>query len=218
MMETIDNNTNKMTALSKRYADNTILRSVVSMLPSVGGGLDIILSAKWNSFHERRVEHLLILLSNDLESLENKVNEEYLSSEEFYDIIFQILSESLKTRLDQKREIYSKIIRDSISLQSTTMKTESILEIVSNLYEMDLAFIFKIESFKDNLGFIEFSGEDMLKFLSIETFDKNETVRILFRFSYLGLLDYKMNILTLREKVKFTTTPFFECILSYLKE
>lgn len=211
---------NKRIVLSKKYTDNIILRSVISIIPYVGGGLDILLTEKWSSFHQRRVNHILELLSEDLKNLEDKVSEEYLSSEEFYDVFYQILSESIKTRLDEKRKIYSKIIRDSISLQRKAKETESILEIVSNLYEVDLIFINKIEAYKsqsENEN-ASFSGKDMFDFLSDETFSISEIVRILYRFSYLGLLDYKVNVLTLREKVKFSTTPFYESILNYLNE
>lgn len=217
-MEKENISADRMILLSQKYEGNIILRSVISMLPTVGGGLDILLSAKWNSFRERRLDQMLTMLSQDLKSLEKKVNKEYLQSEEFYDVIYQVLNESIKTRLDEKRKIYSKIIRDSISQQRETMETESVLEIISNLHQMDFIFIDKINAYKNSQINIEFSGEDMFKFLSNETFSISEIVRILYRFSYLGLLDYKVNVLTLREKVKFSTTPFYECILTYLKE
>lgn len=148
---------NNLTELSKKYSSNPILRSIISIIPYAGGSLDILLSEKWNSYYQRRVEQMFSQLSEDLKNLESKVDEEYLSSEEFFDIIYKILNEALKTRLDDKRKIYSKIIRDSISVQKETMETESILEIVSNLYEMDLIFIYKIEKFKNTSGNSEFS-------------------------------------------------------------
>jgi hypothetical protein len=209
---------NNLTELSKKYSTNPILRSVISIIPYVGGSLDILLTEKWNSFYQKRIEQMLGQLSIDLKDLEGKVDEEYLGSEEFFDVIYKVLNEAFKTRLEEKRKIYSKIIRDSITSNKETMETESILEIVSSLYEKDLIFIYKIAEIKKSIETFEFTGEEMLVFLSNEKFDKNEIVRILFRFSSLGLLDYKMNILTLREKVKFSTTLFFDNILKYLEE
>lgn len=208
----------KIIDYSEKYTKNTILRSVISIIPYVGGSLDFLLSEKWNSFRQRRVDHILKLLSEELKNLEDKINKEYLESEDFYDIIYQVLNESIKTRLDDKRRIYSKVIRDSISEQRETMETESVLEIVSNLHEIDFIFIDKIDKYKKSTRNNEFSGEEMFDFSPNETFSRFEIVRILYRFSYLGLLDYKVNVLTLREKVKFSITPLYECILNYLKE
>lgn len=209
---------NSYTILSQKYSSNPILRSVINIIPYVGGSLDIILTEKWNSFYQRRTEQMLEELSSDLKNLENKVDEEYLNSEEFFDIIYKVLNEALKTRLDEKRKIYSKIIRDSLSAKKETMETESVLEIVSSLYEMDIMFIHIIDQFLKSSNKPEFSGEELLHYLSYEKFNKFEIVRIIYRFSYLGLLDYKTNVLTLREKVNFSITPFFESILRYLKE
>lgn len=208
----------KITELSKKYGGNPYLRSVINLIPYIGGSLDILLTEKWNSFYQRRIENMLDQLSIDLLKVQDKINIDYLKSEEFFDIILKILQESIQTRLDDKRKIYSKIIRDSISYQKSTAETESLIEIVSNLYEKDLLLIFQIQAFITKEAKEYFSGEELYSFLSKDNFDINEVVRSLYRFSYLGLLDYKTNVLTLRQKIQFTRTPLFNKIHNYLKE
>lgn len=209
---------NKLTEFSKKYGGNPYLRSIINLVPYIGGSLDVILTEKWNSFYQRRIENMLDQLSHDLTEVQEKINDEYLESEEFFDIIQKIIQESIKTRLDYKRKIYSKIIRDSISYQKSTAETESIIEVVSNLYENDLFLIFQLQIYLTNETKDNFTGEDIFRFLSSENIDINEIVRALYRFAFLGLLDYKTNELTLRHKIQFNKTPFFDRIHNYLIE
>ncbi len=208
----------RLTQLSKKYNDNSLIRGVVSIIPYVGSGVDILLSDKWNKFYQRRVDNMLEQLSNDLKNLEDKVDEKYLNSEEFLDTMYVVLTESTKTRLDEKRKIFSKIIRDSIVSGNKMINTESLLDIVTELNEKDLMFIYLISECKLKLQLAEFSGEMLQQEKGLNNDEMYEIVRLLFRFSYLGLLNYKMNVLTLREKIVFSTTPLYDKILNYLKE
>lgn len=209
----------KMMELSKKYGEKPYLRSVINLIPYVGGSLDILLTDKWNAFYQRRIENMLDQLSTDLSTIEDsKVNHEYLESEEFFDLIQKILKESIQTRLDNKRKLYSKVIRDSISNQKSTAETESLFEIISSLYEKDLFLLFQIQAYITKTSNFNFSGQDIQGYLSNDQFDLNETVRSLYRFSYLGLLDYKTTKLTLRSQIQFSKTPLFDRIHKYLTE
>ena len=208
----------RLTDLSKKYSGNSLIRGVISIIPYVGGGVDILLSDKWNKFYQRRVDNMLEQLSNDLKNLENRIDEEYLNSEEFFDTMYKVLAESTKTRLDEKRKIYSKIVRDSVLHGKRMIDTESILGIITELDEKDLMFIHYIFDYKQNHSLVEFSGEMLQQNKALNIEEMHEIVRLLFRFSYLGLLNYKMNVLTLREKVVFSTTPLYDKIINYLKE
>ena len=210
----------RLTELSKKYDNNVYIRSFFNLIPCVGGSLDVILSAKWSEFYYRRVENMLDQLAADLSGLNDKIDNKYLESEDFLDIVLKVVQGSVQTRLDGKRKIYSKIIRDSITFEKSTLETESLIEIVSNLYEKDLILIYKVSDFLSNNGMEEFTGGDLYNFLLVEGMhlDINEVVRILYRFSYLGLLDYKTTKLTLRHKISFNKTPLFDRVHGYLME
>jgi hypothetical protein len=209
----------KLTELSKKYGENPYLRGVINIIPSVGGSLDIFLTEKWNKFYQKRIENMLDQLSNDMKKIGDKVDVEYLGSEEFFDIIYKILQEAIQTRLDDKRKLYSKIMRDAISNEIPISETESMIEIISNLYEKDLFLIYKIEEYLNTSSLkVDLSGEELHIFLSNQSYDLNEVVRYLYRFSYLGLMDYKTNVLTLRQKIRFSKNPLFNKIHEYLKE
>lgn len=208
----------KLTQLSSKYANNPFVRMIVNVIPYVGGSLDVLLSEKWNSYNQQRLDSLLNYLSIDLEDVKNDINQEYLESEELYDIVIKVINESIKTRLDDKRKLFSKVIRDSLSKNKKIYITESVLSIISELNELDFVFIKEVQGFITKKNQIWFSAEDIYASFDNNAFDINEAVRVLFRFSYLGLLDYKTTSLTLREKIEFSSTPFFECIFNYLSE
>lgn len=210
---------NKYTELSKKYNDNTLIRSVVNIIPYVGGSLDMLLTDKWNKFYQRRIENLLDQLSQDLLQCEDKIDVEFLNSEEFFDIFLRILKETSQTRLDEKRKLYSKVLRDSITKEKTTITLESITDIITTLNETDLFFLKRIEDFLKVSTIKEYITANGLSTYNPSDYeDINEIVRILYRFSYLGLLDYETTVLTKREYIKFTKTPLFELITRHLKE
>ncbi len=208
------------TEISRKYNNNSFIRSVVSLIPHIGGGLDILLTDKWNKYYQRRVENMLQQLSSDIKTVEDKIDEEYLTTEEFLDLITKVLNEARQTRLDEKRKLYSKVIRDSISNRKKTSDTESIIEIISNLYENDFFFLNRINEFTqvaiDQKE--QFTADGISTYNPTDYTDINEIIRVLYRFSYLGLLDYEANKLTTRDRVKFSKTPLFIQISEYLKE
>ena len=210
----------RLTKLSKKYNDNPYIRSLINLIPNFGGSLDVILSAKWNSYYYKRIDNMLDQLASDLSQLNYKIDNKYLESEEFLDIVIKIVQESIETRLDDKRKIYSKIIRDSITFEMSTSDTESLIEIVSNLYEKDLFLIYKVHEYLSKTKIGDFTGEQFYDYLLQNDIqiDINEVVRVLYRFSYLGLLDYSTTRLTLRHKIPFNKTPLFLKVHGYLLE
>lgn len=207
------------TELSKKYSDNSLIRSVVNIIPYIGGSLDLLLTDKWNKFYQRRIENMLEQISNDIAQIEGRIDDEYLNTEEFFDIIFKILKEATQTRLDDKRKLYSKVLRDSISKRKSNITLESIIDIITNLNETDLFFINRIDNFMKVNKIKEYINADGISTYHPSDYeDINEIIRILYRFSYLGLLDYETTSLTKRRFIKFTKTPLFNLISEYLKE
>ncbi len=207
------------TALSKKYSDNSLIRTVVNIIPYVGGSLDLLLTDKWNKFYQRRIDNMLQQISNDIKQIEDKIDEEYIETEEFFDIILKILKEASQTRLDEKRKLYSKILRDSISGSNNKIYLESIIDIISTLNEIDLFFINRIEEFlKVSTIKDYFTADGISTYNPTDYKNIDDITRVLYRFSYLGLLDFERTTVTKKEFVKFTKTPLFVLIIKYLQE
>jgi hypothetical protein len=204
--------------ICEMYSKTPLLRAFINAIPYIGGSLDIVLSEQWNAIYERRVEDLLYQLSEDLKNLEDKVDKEYITSEDFFDLAYKILQESVKTRLKEKRILFSKIIRDSITTQRDTQETEEVIDIIISMNQKDLCFLRQIEKFTETGSFHDFTGEKFSNFINDNNFSIDEVVRMLYRFAFLGILNYETTTLTLRKNIIFSKNPIFSQLISYLNE
>jgi hypothetical protein len=204
--------------ICEKYSKIPLLRAFVNAIPYIGGSLDVVLSEQWNAIYERRVEHLLHQLSEDLKNLEDKVDKEYITSEGFFDLVYKILQESVKTRLDEKRKLFSKIIRDSITTQRDTQETEEVIDIIISMNQKDLYFLIQIEAFTKTAPAHDFIAEKISPFINDKNFDVDEVVRMLYRFSFHGILSYETTSLDLRKYIIFTKNPIFNQLIAYLNE
>ncbi len=204
--------------ICEKYSKNLLLRGFINAIPYIGGSLDVVLSEQWNAIYERRVEDLLYQLSEDLKNLEDKVDKEYIVSEGFFDLACKILQESVKTRLDEKRKLFSKILRDSITVQRDIQETEDVIDIIISMNQKDLYFLRQIEIFTQTAPPQDFIAEKISAFINDKKFDVDEVVRMLYRFSFHGILSYETTSLDLRKYIIFTKNPIFGQLISYLNE
>ena len=208
-----------LTSLSKRYDKTPLARIIISALPYIGGSLDIALTAKWNNFYQKRIDDFLNRLSIEFKEIqEEKLDMNFINSEGFFDIVYNIVKDVLTNRLIEKKIIYARILKDSLEQGQNIYDLESLIKQVEDLKEKDMVFLKHIqEYYKKNDG--DISGEKMFKHIKDDNnFDLEEVTRLLFRFAYLGLLDYAMNTLTLRSKIKFTRTRLFSKLNIYMSE
>lgn len=205
----------KLTLLSKKYGDNLLIRTCICAIPNIGGSLDVILTDKWNVYNQNRIEDFLDKLSKELKLLDEKsINKEFIYSEEFYDIVYQILKDVTSSRVSEKRTIYSKILKEALSENTKTCDLESLIEQVGNIKEKDMLFLKYLQKYFASKN--ELTGEDLSTYISENNFDVEEVTRLLFRFAYLGILDYSMNVLTMRRKIRFSKTNLFSKLCEYI--
>ena len=99
---------------AERYADNTVLRTVVVSIPQLGGGIDMILTSEAQRASKERVFRLLEEMRAWMEQLEaDVVVEEYLGSEEFIDLVMKAFDSATKTRDEKKIRLYARILTES---------------------------------------------------------------------------------------------------------
>ena len=104
---------------SKPESDSTVpkhvsigaIKAVLGTIPLVGSALNEILFDVRSRIQQDRVNSLVQRLSIGVETLgENKIDWEYLASEEFSDVLADILLRTARTRSDAKRERFARII------------------------------------------------------------------------------------------------------------
>lgn len=131
--------------LIEKYSDNPILRTLVSLIPNIGGALDILLTEKGAKWRAERLFKLLSELDCRIGNLEKedglnlKIKEE-LESEEFYDLLIQALNSVIRTRNTQKISCYANILFNHIiNTESKQFSSELIIATIDNLtlYEIE---------------------------------------------------------------------------------
>lgn len=205
-----------LTLLSQKYEKNPLARIIINAIPYIGGSLDVALSAKWNDFQQKRIDDFLNKLSLELELIqEDKLDKAFINSEGFFDIVYNIVKDITASRLSEKRTIYAKILKDSLEEGQDIYNLESLIKQVEDLKEKDMLFLKHIQTYL--IQGAELTGEKLSSYIADnDNFSIEEITRMLFRFAYLGLLNYGTNVLTLREKIRFTTTNLFSKLCCYL--
>jgi len=100
---------------SKIYSDQTIIRAGINLIPFIGGALDVLLSSSGQNFVIRRLESFISELNNQISQLdENKINKDFLRTEEGFDLLIKSFESASKTRQIEKLKLYAKIIKGSL--------------------------------------------------------------------------------------------------------
>lgn len=200
----------------QKYEGNTVLRAIVNLIPYVGGSLDVALN-KWSQIKQRRVEELLGLINEELKGTqEAAINKDYLESDEFYDLVYQIVNNALANRRPETRRAYAKVVRYAVLNEETTANLEDIVRQVAEMRETDLFFLRNVKN-------VLSSGKDLtgvnLSYVVLgagNTYDSLECERMLYRLENLGLLDHPRNMITGRGMMIFHKLPLFDKLVSYL--
>ena len=196
----------------QKYEGNTVLRVIVNLIPYVGGSLDVALN-KWSQIKQRRIDELMNAISEELNGIqETAINQAYLESEEFYDLIYQIVNNALANRCPETRSAYAKVVRFAVLNEETTANLEDIIRQVEGMREKDLFFLRAVKSLL--LSGRELTGEALS--LGVSGYDSLECERMLYRFENLGLVEHPRQTLLGPGAMPFSKLPLFDKLVSYL--
>ncbi|WP_203258403.1 hypothetical protein [Hyunsoonleella ulvae] len=212
----------KIDNLLKKYSDSSTLRAGVNAIPYIGGALDVILSSGIQKKSEERFLNFLNELETQLNRIdEDKLNYNYLGSEEFYDLFLQTSNLALRTRLRQKIKAYANIlISFAVSEYQNGIKAEDVLNIIEGLTENDIKLI-KVVS-----EYLELENVDKVnsrKVFSSSSFSKLEK-EFKEEFILFGLLRLLKNSLIIKEHTQnapiseqeFQITPLFNIVKEFI--
>jgi predicted transcriptional regulator len=122
-----------------------IIRAIlkIGLMGPIGTAIDELFYGIGERLRAKRVEKLVYYLQEELEKMEiEKVNTEYLKSEEFHDLLLRVIDKSVRTRHDEKIRIFSKILSGSIFSEiPETEDLEDFTEIIANLTMTDIGVL-----------------------------------------------------------------------------
>ena len=196
----------------QKYEGNTVLRVIVNLIPYVGGSLDVALN-KWSQIKQRRIDELMGAINEELEGIQDDlINKSYLESDEFYDLVYQIVNNALANRCPETRIAYAKVVGAAVLNEETTANLEDIIRQVEGMREKDLFFLRALKRLL--LSGRDLTGEALSS--SITGYDSLECERMLYRFENLGLLEHPRNMMTRLGTMVFHKLPLFDKMVSYL--
>jgi hypothetical protein len=220
---------NELILASEHYTSDIRLRSGISLIPYIGTYLDHIFTAKASKYFNDRIEIFINCVTEEFESIdEDKIDKQYLESEEFFDLITALIENSVKTRHIERVMLYSKLLKSKVSKNiSKQYEADDFTYIISELIPRDIFLISEIELIRKE--FIEqkensSNPEKIFDFITLKCFhnrtkfSESEIVFSLSKLAKLGMLNeyYAGNVLGMTPGGDYKTTDTFEQIITIL--
>ncbi len=178
---------------SEVYGDQIIIRAGINAIPFVGGSIDILLSALGQNFVIKRIEHFIAELNSQIALLDsNKINHDFLKSEEGFDLIVKSFNSASRTRQREKINLYAKILKNALTegKEYEEEEPEMFLKIIEELSIRE----FKVATllFKEKVNMRPHESVRTVDALSLakenSEFSRDELVYILVRLEKTGLI------------------------------
>ena len=121
--------------ISSKYEEMFEIRALIQSIPWVGATFDTTLAAEGTRLKRRKLEEFLVELKETMGKIsEEKIDKEFLNSEEFYVLFLTILERIMKTYEREKIILFRNIFINSIKVQNAdTYYKEGFINIVTNL-------------------------------------------------------------------------------------
>lgn len=144
---------NKLIRASKTYSDNIVLRGLVNLIPAIGGVLDIIFCERLNQITAKQTEDFIEFTKKEFEKVdENKVNKEFINSDDYADLTVRCLSSSIRTRHKEKIKLFAKVLKSAATSENFDLNEfEEILPTFEQVSIRELTVLFHLETWEFNL-------------------------------------------------------------------
>ena len=128
---------------SEAYENNLAFRSLVVAIPGIGSSLDLVFTSGGQRSNER-IRSLINAMKEDMQErieaiADSTVDEEYLKSEEFFDLVMKAFDATIRTRDDAKRRLYARILTESTIRSAREGRSpEEYLDLIADLSPLEL--------------------------------------------------------------------------------
>lgn len=117
--------------MEKKEIREVIVKAGLNLVPGIGGALASILEDYLSQRKEVRLKEFLNDFLNDMKQRNDNIVQDYVNSEEFLDVFENILSDIIKTRSKQKRQMLKNLLVNSCTIQKTSYeKTEEFQHLI----------------------------------------------------------------------------------------
>jgi DNA-binding MarR family transcriptional regulator len=134
-------------SLIEIYGGSGVTKAIVQLIPWVGTFINEILSEKSNKIKEKRLETFLNALYDCIKDLDKStLKNNWINSEEFYDLLDRAISSSLKTRSKEKIQINAFILSNVLHLKENeqNFRPEEYLAALEDLTPLEVKALLTI--------------------------------------------------------------------------
>lgn len=171
---------------SQMYSEDIFYRSLIQMVPILGGPLDTVLSGYSSKISQKRMVAFVEELSKRLESVE--IRTEKLNDEAFVDLMTSTFEAVTRSRSQAKRASFAAIIAKQVSSPAEWEEPESAVRLLASLDELHIqVLVTALEADKVLEG--GFSGKSII---SLNTGEKVIGVSLPEKFSNYGIASLRM--------------------------
>jgi hypothetical protein len=126
---------------SVAYERNTAFRAAVVLIPGIGSSLDVLFASEGQRIFRERIHKLIDDMQALMETVgDSALDREYLKSEEFFDLVMRAYEATSKTRDEEKRRLYARILTGStIRYKREGHSPEEYLGLIADLTPRELS-------------------------------------------------------------------------------
>ncbi|MGI8402662.1 MAG: hypothetical protein ACR2NS_13830 [Gemmatimonadaceae bacterium] len=137
----------------KWYAEKPVIRAFMQLIPTIGGGADLLLTERWQQ-HLREREHVFF---SALGSGEIQLDDALLTGNDFLHCFTRSLEAAVRARRSEKTAAFGRLLRGAITSQriSDTDRYEELLEILEGLTGRDMIVLSTIERYEEMVPFTD---------------------------------------------------------------
>lgn len=207
--------------LYPKYAQTYWLRALIQWLPH-GGSLDVLLSAKYQDFLQRRIECLAKALLEEIpQELMKKVDKEFLESDDFFSMLITMMEHASKTRSEDKIKAYVKVLRGYVMQEVPIDEAEGFLQTLSELTPTELRLAAIAYRHKKFAVVLPFAGGNTGSNTFIEDCSFVKVEDLLYymkRLERAGFISEEVGMIIDYEGGAFKITPTFTKIMNLLED
>jgi len=182
-----DTLSDQITDIAKRgaewYTEKSTLRALITAIPTIGGPMDVWISNEAQKITQRRITDLINELKYEMDKIsEDKVNYDFLKSEDFFDLIVVAFESASRTKEIEKINLYAKIIKNSVVIEEANFSQLEYIKIIS---ELSLQEILVLKQLYETKGMNTFDDSIFSEF---ENMTGDEFIFLLKRIERVGLI------------------------------
>ena len=165
---------NELIIASKSYSEDLGQRALISNIPIIGSSIDYIFTKKWSKYYNDRLEIFNNCVIQEFETLdENKVDKEFLKSNEFFDLTLRLIENSVKTRHQEKVQLFSKLLKSRVLKNySSNYDSDDFTNTINELIPKDIIIINAFFELSEKLKIEREKAEKPNEFFDYITIDK----------------------------------------------